>query len=143
MAVRCHYGLEIICSVTKQSLLSSKLCGESFPYFLNIALFLWLLLFLLLLLLLLCLSFCFSQCLGDSRPEEVKYLPGNGLLFLGWKLGGSSPKTLEGDASAESSGMSGSVTWTVFPGKGQDVHKHGVVREPENTEGGSSGTTDT
>lgn len=136
MAVRCHYGLEIICSVTKQSLLSSKLCGESFLCFLNIALFL-------LLLLLLCLFFCFSQCLGDSRPDEVKHLPGNGLLFLGWKLGGASTKTLEGDASAESSGMSGSVTWTAFLGKGQDVHKHGVVREPENTEGGSSGTTDT
>lgn len=35
--------------------------------------------------------------------------------------------TLEEDASAESSGMSGSVMWTAFLGKEQDIHKHGVI----------------
>lgn len=90
-----------------------------------------------------CLFFCFSQRLGDSRPDEVKHQPRSGLLFLGWRLGGASTKTLEGDASVESSRMSGSVMWTAFLGKEQDVHKHGGVKEPEKTEGGSSGTTDT
>lgn len=128
MAVRCHYGLEIIRSVTKQSLLSSKLCSESSPWFLNIALFWWWLL--------LCLFFCFPQRLGDSRPDEVKHLPRSGLLFLGWRLGGASTKTLEGDASVESSRMSGSVTWTGC------TQARGCERAGENR-GGSSGTTDT
>lgn len=36
---------------------------------------------------------------------------------------------MEGDALPESFWMSGSVTCTAFPGKEQDVHKHGGVRE--------------
>lgn len=50
---------------------------------------------------------------------------------MGWRLGGASTKTLEGDALVESSGMRGSVTWKEFLGKEQDAHKHGGVRELE------------
>lgn len=50
---------------------------------------------------------------------------------------------MEGDASPESFWMSGSVTCTAFPGKEQDVHKHGGVRDGGGGSRGSSGTTET
>lgn len=79
---------------------------------------------------------CVSQLLGDLRPNEVKHLPGTGLPVLGVEAR-RCIHTLKDDASAESSGMSGSVTWTAFLGKEQDVHMHGGVRGLEKAEGGS------
>lgn len=68
---------------------------------------------------------------------KLSICPGLAYQFLGWRLGGASTPTLKDDASAESSGMSGSVTWTAFLGKEQDVHMHGGVRGLEKAEGGS------